>query len=107
MKHSTILYIFISLCQISFSKEKYSCEYPRQTGKLLIIKNDSLKRIDFITKKTKFYFLSNPLAPFPPASNDIKLACLLFTNGLLTPDLIKQAYVFGKHSKKVKKLQIL
>ena len=79
------------------------CKYPRQSGELEVIKNDSLKLIIFISDSSKMELHTDSFGIFQSNSgkNDeypdinIKpdtLVILLFRNGLLTPDLLIKAY---------------
>lgn len=79
------------------------CSYPKQTGKLDIIRNDSLKQTTYKTDSSEMIMYAAQFVGFLTDLNDKSkaqsiylhldsLMTSLFQNGLLTPDLIRQAF---------------
>lgn len=82
-------------------KVKNQCEYKRQKGKRIIIKNDSLGYISYKTKNSEliiyeYHFLGFTAETKEGAKKDYlysdSLITMLFINGLLTSDLLIKEY---------------
>lgn len=72
------------------SISQQTCEFPRQRGKLEIIRRDSLKTTLFQTDSTEM--ILDTLFFIDYMSKEDTVISLLFMNGLLTPELLIKAY---------------
>lgn len=81
---------------------KQDCSYPRQTGKLEVIRNDSMKMTTYRTDSTEMIMYADNFVGFLVGWDSINSAkevyyqldsvvTLLFKNGLLTSDLLGKA----------------
>jgi len=72
----------------------YNCQYPKQTGKLDIIRNDSLKITVLKTEETELVVPDNLYisSEFKDSISGRELVTNLFKNGLLTTDLILKEF---------------
>jgi len=86
-----------------YSISKTQCEFPKQTGKLEIIRNDSIKMTIYRTDDSEMFMYADHFIGFisdwdqKDEAQKIffqldSLVTLLFQNGLMTSDLLVQAF---------------
>lgn len=86
-----------------YSISKLECEYPRKTGRLEIIRDDSLKLTTYKTDGAKMIMYEGHFIGFLTGWDNQEeahkiyvqqdsLTSMLFLNGLLTPELLIKAY---------------
>lgn len=116
MKQKVIIFILTFISVTAFGQKrklppkdtyypisKMVCEFPRQTGKLEITKNDSLKMTSYKTDSSEMIMYADHFIGFLTGWDKKEeaqkiylhldsLVTLLFQNGLMTSDLFVQAF---------------